>query len=272
MKKTALPAAIIALASALSLGSCDAMFNTNLFYAAKLGQFDINNYSMKSLSDIIAAVTSSATRLYEQLADNPSLKSDALATLASDPTPENNALAAAIIINTSSAGSVIDNAPKAVNYLTTLADITPTPSTETILTTALTDILPADANPLTGGSFDNFAAMMTAFNDASTLLATLPVTSSTDPVTGVITYTMTPLPGASAQDTATYALLSIGLSGIEDATITNPTPADNTLALWNAISTGDASGLSISPSVYDTSTSTASPEVTSLLNVLGLSF
>ncbi|HUX36288.1 MAG TPA: hypothetical protein VMV44_00180 [Rectinemataceae bacterium] len=274
MKKTALPAAIVALASALSLGSCDAMFNTNLFKAANLGQFDLSKYSMKSLVDIAAAALSAPLAFYAQLAADASAKAEALTTLVQSPTapvpsadPQTNVLAAAIIINTSPAGSVIDNVPKAVNYLTSLSDTT-TVAPETILTTALTDILPPDANPLTGGTYDNFVAMMTAFTQASTLLSAVPVTSSTDPATGVTTYTMAAMPGATAQDTATYALLSIGLSGIEATT--NPSPTNNILALWDAISTGDVSGITISTSVYDSSG--PSTTITNLLKVLGLSF
>ena len=59
MKKSAIIAGFVAIVALLSLSSCDAMFNSNVYKKAGLGQFDVTNVDMTSPAAVQTAAASS---------------------------------------------------------------------------------------------------------------------------------------------------------------------------------------------------------------------
>lgn len=265
MKKSVRAAALAVIASTLLLSSCDVMFQNNLF-----SSLDKPNYSFGSLSGIKDALADSWTRVYAMLKSDPAQRDQVVQTLSASPDPQDQVAAAGIIIGTSTSGAqdVVTQAPAALSYLTGI-DRTNPPPDDTILATAIGDVLPTSANPLTGGTFANFSALVSDLSSAAAIFSGVVVTTTTDPTTGVTTYSMPAMPGMTQQDTALYALVSICLTSV---TSTDPNVSD-TQALWDAISAAGAgqpvTGISIS-GIYDTTTGQPSQQISDLLGVMGL--
>jgi len=226
MKKTALTAALLVFASALLLSSCDAMFNTNLFKAAGLGQFSLANADLTTSSGVQEAAASSPTTFYDQLAADPASMATAISTLEASGTPSDLVLAAAIQINTTDAGTVVDNI---ASQLPTLMSST-TSVTASTLSSAISAILPATIDLTSPTTPTDFSTMVSAFLSASTNITS--VVSS-----GVA---LPAVPGGTSQDTAYIGLVSLAVSAVQPTdssgtVISNPSSTQIADALWNSI-------------------------------------
>ncbi len=232
MKKTALSAALLAIASALVLSSCDAMFNTNVFKSAGLGQYNIANTDMSSASSVSSAAASSPTNFYNQLASDPTKKNTAIAALtAPGASNDNLVLAATIQIKTTDAGAVVDNIASQLPTLAKASGSSFNPAT------AISAILPATitaqiSSPTPPAAFD---AMVAGFLGASSNITTVVNSGATLPA----------VPGGTNQDTAYIGLVSLAVSAIQPTTtsgavIPNPTPSQVSAALWQAVQSSQA--------------------------------
>jgi len=220
MKKTALSAALVALSLSLVLSSCDAMFNTNLFKAAGLGQFKLSNADLSTASGVQTAADSSPQTFYSQLAADPTSESQVLTTLVGDPSnpsttasDSNKVLAAAIEINTTDAGAAVNNVAGQIPTLMQSSTID-----ASSISTFVKNVLPSDIVVTPNSPMPQaFSDMVTSFQQAAPLLSSLNTTTALDPV-----------PGGTSADTAYYALVSIAIDSIQP-TSSYPTTAD---ALW----------------------------------------
>ena len=226
MKKTALSAALLVIASALLLSSCDAMFNTNLFKAAGLGQFSLANADLTTSSGVQAAAASSPTTFYDQLAAEPTSTATAISTLEASGTPSALVLAAAIQVNTTDAGTVVNNI---ASQLPTLMSSTTTVTAST-LSSAISAILPATIDLSSPTAPTDFTDMVTAFLGASS------------DITSVVTsgVALPAVPGGTSQDTAYIGLVSLAVASVQPTDslgniIANPTTTQVVDALWAAI-------------------------------------
>ncbi|HUX41492.1 MAG TPA: hypothetical protein VMV83_10035 [Rectinemataceae bacterium] len=266
MKKTALTAALLVFASALLLSSCDAMFNTNLFKAAGLGQVDITKASTPA--EIAAAATS--PQFFTDLKSDATTKDNMLTTLvpgyssgtvptaidlqaaltSGTATADNLVLASAIMINTTEAGTIVKNIAQ---ELPSIASTTTTLDVSAVIKA----ILPADvlSDPVA------FSNAITALSDASSSL------------TAVANYvgasgTLPSVPGGTSQDTAYYGLVALAVSSVTPTTTSGyASTADALYAIVN----GNAPASVLNPpdaAVFDMNSSTSTASI--LLSAAGI--
>lgn len=249
MRKTALYAALVAFASVLTLSSCDAMFNTNLFKAAGLGQFDISKADLSTNSAIQDTAASSPTAFYDQLSTDSTTKTEVITKL-TDPstaTPDSLVLAAAIEVNTTDAGYVVDN------IASQLPNLMSTSSSGTLDTAGIISaVLPSDIDTTQATAPQSFVDMINGFLSASNDITTVVNSGSALPA----------VPGGTNQDTAYIGLVSLAVSAVQP---TSGTVAD---AIWASIYDPNATAsFTIDPNVFDLTTgSTAS----TLLSAAGI--
>jgi hypothetical protein len=291
MRKTAVLAGLFAIAAMVGLGSCDAMFDNNVFKSAGLGQLDVSKVDTSNVAAIADLVSSadalakikdqvssgnSATRdaMLATLGAGPTVtKADMATALAADPTNttlKNLALAATIQIKTSDAGFVVDNLVTQVANLTTSSG---TGSTGPNMGTIVAAILPANIADQIGVSSTpppEFVAMLQSISTASTIFTA--VADSLAPATPG--GTAGALPGVSnltSQDLAFYGLASVAIDAVVPVDATQ-TKAD---ALWAAVSNPNAttSPVTLDKTKFDTSTigsSTTTTPVNTLLSAAGI--
>lgn len=245
MKRTLPLAALVAFASVLMLSSCDAMFDTNLFKAANLGQFDLAKADLSSASGVQAAAESSPEAFYTQLADDPAAKTEAIASLQASGTDSDLVLAAAIEIKTTDAGAVVDNLS---GQIPNLVSSTTQPDMGAIIAA----VLPSSIDLTSPTPPAAFSDLIAAFQSVSPTFVSL---SSSG--------TLAAIPGGTSQDTAYYGLAALAVSAVGSAdTLNYPTATD---ALWAVVS-GQASSsiLTFDQTNFNMSSST-SPAYTLLV-------
>ncbi|MEI6387098.1 MAG: hypothetical protein WCQ50_10700 [Spirochaetota bacterium] len=278
------------LVAAMGMGfiSCSEEFFTNTFKAAGLGQYDAAAANLSTSADIKAGALSSPT-FYEQLTQDQIATAldtlfsnvpnyvagiqpkvaDLIAALKSHAvTASDLVLAATIQIKTSDARKVIDSLPNAIAIFTTPTSRDAQPQTDAEKTAALiaqvvNAIIPANAQPdmldPKSEPSEAFIQIITSFSNAAASFQAITDSGESLPVL--------PVSGGSTADTASYALISIGVASIEPAAgWVNPHPSVDIKAaiLWAAIN-GDTSAIG-GTSLYNSTTAVLSPTVTNLMS------
>ncbi len=285
--------ALTLLVAAMGIGfiSCSEEFFTNTFKAAGLGQYDAAAANLSTSADIKAGASSSPT-FYQQLSSaqvstaidtlfqgvpnysagiQPSAADLSLALQNGTVTAADLALAATLQIKTTDAAAVMDKLPNAFSVLTAPADPDAPPQTDEEKTAAMTSalvsaILPANALPdqLDPGSAPNdaFVSIIESFANAAASFQAISDNLQTGESLPAL-----PVSGGSSADTASYALISIGVASIEPAAEwVNPNPSVpiKTAVLWAALN-GDTSAIG-GTSMINSTTGEPSSTTSSLLS------
>lgn len=235
-------ALLLVLPLVFLLGSCDAMFEGNIFQKAGLGQLDLAAIDTGDAAAIADATKSPG--FFTQLQDDSIKLAEVIATLAANPTMENLVLLGVIEVKASDAGVVVDNL---ADQLTALAD---SGSTEPDMGAILNAILPASIfipnNPESPAP-QAFIDIIQAFADAATSFTSVSDTIAADggalPAVGDMT----------SEDVAYYALASVAVDaiGIDE---TSPFFADNpdatvAEAIWAAVN-GETTAITIDQTIF----------------------
>jgi len=277
MKKTALIAGL-AMVALLGLSSCSAMFDSNVFQNAKLGQPDVAKLDTTSSTAI--ADMAQTESFFTDLAAAPDTKAAVLATLgvtsttttadvttalAADPaTASDFALAATIEIKTTDAGVVVDNLMSQIP--TFMAGTGGSPDMATIMNA----VMPASVLAEVGVSAtppQAFVDMVSSFTSAAEIFTALAAANT--------------LPAASdytTQDLAFFALASVAVDAVTPAAGFTPSTTGlssdqiKAEALWAAMSdpTATTSPITIDPTKLDTSTLGTVGDTSTLGNLLAL--
>ncbi len=175
-------------------------------------------------SGVHDAANSSPKDFYVQLAADPTSKATAITTLEASGTPSDLVLAAAIKINTTDAGAVVDSI---ASQLPTLMSST-TALSSASLAASIAAILPPDIDLTSATAPTAFTDMVNAFLSASTNITYVVNLGGTLPA----------VPGGTSQDTAYIGLVALAVSAVTPtsgmtvaealwAAIQNPTVAPN---------------------------------------------